>query len=104
MKKDVKYKEIDTFVTNAVYIAKAQGTLREFEDYCGLAPGYFSRRILGTQRALSLQTALLVAEYLGKTIDELLNPNLKRDLESKRLQEKMELIEQQRLSMTEGVE
>ena len=41
MKRDIKTKEIETFVNNAVYLAKMKGTLREFEDYCGLSVGYF---------------------------------------------------------------
>ena len=104
MKTYEKTKEVCEFVNNAVYLAKSQGTLKEFEEYCGLSPGYFSRRKLGTQKAFSLQTAILVSEYLGRTIDELLNPKLRYDLEAKRMQDKMEMIEQQRLSMTEGVE
>ena len=104
MKTDVKTEEVATFIANAVYIAKSQGTLKEFEEYCGLSPGYFSRRKLGTQKAFSLQTALLVSEYLHRPIDELLNPKLRFDLEAKRIQEKTEMLEQQRLSMTEGVE
>ena len=103
MKRDAKTKEIETFVNNAVYLAKMKGTLREFEEYCGLSVGYFSRRVTdGTSRqsAMSFQTVLLVCEYLERPLEDLLNPQLKYDLEAKRMQEKMEEIESARLSLT----
>lgn len=103
MKRDVKTKEIETFVNNAVYLAKMKGTLREFEEYCGLSVGYFSRRVTdGTSRqsAMSFQTVLLVCEYLEKSLEDLLNPKLRYDLEAKRMQQKMEEIESARLSLT----
>ena len=103
MKRDVKTKEIETFVNNAVYLAKMKGTLREFEEYCGLSVGYFSRRVTdGTSRqsAMSFQTVLLVCEYLERPLEDLLNPQLKYDLEAKRMQQKMEEIESARLSLT----
>lgn len=103
MKRDAKTKEIETFVNNAVYLAKMKGTLREFEEYCGLSVGYFSRRVTdGTSRqsAMSFQTVLLVCEYLEKPLEDLLNPQLKYDLEAKRMQQKMEEIESARLSLT----
>lgn len=104
MKKDLKTDEIENFVKNSVYLAKERGTLREFESYCGLSPGYFSRRRKGTQKSFSLQSALLVCDYLGRPLEDLLNPKLRHDLEAKRIQEKMELIEQQRLSLTGGAD
>lgn len=103
MKRDVKANEIETFVNNAVYLAKMKGTLREFEEYCGLSIGYFSRRTtdgMSKQRALSFQTVLLVCEYLNKPLEELLDPKLKYDLEAKRMQQKLEEIESARLSLT----
>lgn len=103
MKRDVKANEIETFVNNAVYLAKMKGTIREFEDYCGLSIGYFSRRVtdgMSKQRALSFQTVLLVCEYLNKPLEELLDPKLKYDLEAKRMQQKLEEIESARLSLT----
>ena len=103
MKRDIKTKEIETFVNNAVYLAKMKGTLREFEDYCGLSVGYFSRRTtdgITKQSAMSFQTVLLVCEYLGRPLEDLLNPKLRYDLEAKRMQEKMEEIESARLSLT----
>lgn len=103
MKRDVKANEIETFVNNAVYLAKMKGTLREFEEYCGLSIGYFSRRTtdgMSKQRALSFQTVLLVCEYLNKPLEELLDPKLKHDLEAKRMQQKLEEIESARLSLT----
>lgn len=103
MKRGVKTKEIETFVNNAVYLAKMKGTLREFEEYCGLSVGYFSRRVTdGTSRqsAMSFQTVLLVCEYLERPLEDLLNPQLKYDLEAKRMQQKMEEIESARLSLT----
>lgn len=106
MKRDIKTKEIETFVNNAVYLAKMKGTLREFEDYCGLSVGYFSRRTtdgVTKQSAMSFQTVLLVCEYLGRPLEDLLNPKLRYDLEAKRMQEKMEEIESARLSLTGDV-
>jgi len=103
MKRDIKTKEIETFVNNAVYLAKMKGTLREFEDYCGLSVGYFSRRTTNgvtKQSAMSFQTVLLVCEYLERPLEDLLNPKLRYDLEAKRMQEKMEEIESARLSLT----
>ncbi len=103
MKRDVKANEIETFVNNAVYLAKMKGTLREFEEYCGLSIGYFSRRTtdgMSKQRALSFQTVLLVCEYLNKPLEELLDPKLRYDLEAKRMQQKLEEIESARLSLT----
>lgn len=103
MKRGAKTKEIETFVNNAVYLAKMKGTLREFEEYCGLSVGYFSRRVTdGTSRqsAMSFQTVLLVCEYLERPLEDLLNPQLKYDLEAKRMQQKMEEIESARLSLT----
>ena len=103
MKRGAKTNEIETFVNNAVYLAKMKGTLREFEEYCGLSVGYFSRRVTdGTSRqsAMSFQTVLLVCEYLERPLEDLLNPQLKYDLEAKRMQQKMEEIEQARLSLT----
>ena len=103
MKRDAKANEIETFVNNAVYLAKMKGTLREFEEYCGLSIGYFSRRTtdgMSKQRALSFQTVLLVCEYLNKPLEELLDPKLKYDLEAKRMQQKLEEIESARLSLT----
>ena len=103
MKRDVKANEIETFVNNAVYLAKMKGTLREFEEYCGLSIGYFSRRTtdgMSKQRALSFQTVLLVCEYLNKPLEELLDPKLKYDLEAKRMQQKLEEIKSARLSLT----
>ena len=103
MKRDAKADSVETFVNNAVYLAKMKGTLREFEDYCGLSVGYFSRRTtdgVTKQRAMSFQTVLLVCEYLGRPLEDLLNPNLRHDLEAKRMQEKMEEIESARLSLT----
>lgn len=103
MKRGAKTKEIETFVNNAVYLAKMKGTLREFEEYCGLSVGYFSRRVTdGTSRqsAMSFQTVLLVCEYLERSLEDLLNPQLKYDLEAKRMQQKMEEIESARLSLT----
>lgn len=103
MKRDIKTKEIETFVNNAVYLAKMKGTLREFEDYCGLSVGYFSRRTtdgVTKQSAMSFQTVLLVCEYLERPLEDLLNPKLRYDLEAKRMQEKMEEIESARLSLT----
>lgn len=103
MKRDAKANEIETFVNNAVYLAKMKGTIREFEDYCGLSIGYFSRRVtdgMSKQRALSFQTVLLVCEYLNKPLEELLDPKLKYDLEAKRMQQKLEEIESARLSLT----
>ena len=103
MKRDIKTKEIETFVNNAVYLAKMKGTLREFEDYCGLSVGYFSRRTtdgITKQSAMSFQTVLLVCEYLERPLEDLLNPKLRYDLEAKRMQQKMEEIEQARLSLT----
>ena len=103
MKRDVKANEIETFVNNAVYLAKMKGTLREFEEYCGLSIGYFSRRVtdgMSKQRALSFQTVLLVCEYLNKPLEELLDPKLKYDLEAKLMQQKLEEIESARLSLT----
>ena len=103
MKRDIKTKEIETFVNNAVYLAKMKGTLREFQDYCGLSVGYFSRRTtdgITKQSAMSFQTVLLVCEYLERPLEDLLNPKLRYDLEAKRMQEKMEEIESARLSLT----
>ena len=103
MKRDAKANEMETFVNNAVYLAKMKGTIREFEDYCGLSIGYFSRRVtdgMSKQRALSFQTVLLVCEYLNKPLEELLDPKLKYDLEAKRMQQKLEEIESARLSLT----
>lgn len=103
MNKELKAAEVETFVNNAVYLAKMKGTMSEFERNCGLSIGYFSRRTangVSQQRSLSLQTALLVCEYLDKSIEELLDPKLRRDLEAKRMQEKLETIEQARLSLT----
>ena len=103
MRRDAKIDEIETFVNNAVYLAKMRGSLKEFEEYCGLSIGYFSRRLSdGTakQRALSFQTVLLVCEYLERPLEDLLNPKLRYDLEAKRMQEKLETIEQARLSLT----
>lgn len=103
MKRDIKTKEIETFVNNAVYLAKMKGTLREFEDYCGLSVGYFSRRTtdgITKQSAMSFQTVLLACEYLERPLEDLLNPKLRYDLEAKRMQEKMEEIESARLSLT----
>jgi len=103
MKRDAKANEIETFVNNAVYLAKMKGTLREFEEYCGLSIGYFSRRTtdgMSKQRALSFQTVLLVCEYLNKPLEELLDPKLRYDLEAKRMQQKLEEIESARLSLT----
>lgn len=103
MKKDVKADEIETFVNNAVYLAKLRGTLREFEEYCGVSVGYFSRRVsdgITRQRALSFQTVLLICEYLEKSLEDLLDPKLRQDLEAKRVQKKMEEIETVRLSLT----
>lgn len=103
MKRDVKTDEVETFVNNAVYLAKMKGTLREFEEYCGLSVGYFSRRLsdgIAKQRALSFQTVLLVCEYLEKPLEDLLNPRLRYDLEAKRMQQKLEEIEQTKLSLT----
>ena len=103
MKRDANANEIETFVNNAVYLAKMKGTIREFEDYCGLSIGYFSRRVtdgMSKQRALSFQTVLLVCEYLNKPLEELLDPKLKYDLEAKRMQQKLEEIESARLSLT----
>lgn len=103
MKRDIKTKEIETFVNNAVYLAKMKGTLREFEDYCGLSVGYFSRRTtdgITKQSAMSFQTVLLVCEYLERPLEDLLNPKLRYDLEAKRMQQKLEEIESARLSLT----
>lgn len=103
MNRTQKTAEVETFVNNAVYLAKMRGSLSEFEKYCGLSIGYFSRRTttgVSQQRAFSLQTALLVCDYLDKSIDDLLNPKLRKDLEAKRMQEKLETIEQARLSLT----
>lgn len=103
MKRDIKTKEIETFVNNAVYLAKMKGTLREFEDYCGLSVGYFSRRTtdgITKQSAMSFQTVLLVCEYLERPLEDLLDPKLRYDLEAKRMQQKLEEIESARLSLT----
>ena len=102
MRQDTRTDEIETFVNNAVYLAKMKGTLREFEEYCGLSIGYFSRRVTGgasKQNALSFQTVLLVCDYLGKSVEDLLDPKLRYDLEAKRMQQKMEEIESARLSL-----
>ena len=106
MKRDIKTKEIETFVNNAVYLAKMKGTLREFEDYCGLSVGYFSRRTtdgITKQSAMSFQTVLLVCEYLERPLEDLLNPKLRYDLEAKRMQQKMEEVGSARLSLTGDV-
>ena len=103
MRRDVKTDEIETFVNNAVYLAKMKGTLREFEEYCGLSIGYFSRRVsdgVSKQSAMSFQTVLLVCEYLERPLEDLLNPKLRYDLEAKRMQQKLEEIESARLSLT----
>ena len=103
MRRDAKTKEIETFVNNAVYLAKMKGTLREFEDYCGVSVGYFSRRVtdgITKQNAMSFQTVLLVCEYLERPLEDLLNPKLRYDLEARRMQQKMEEIESARLSLT----
>lgn len=103
MKRDAKTDEIETFVNNAVYLAKMKGTLREFEEYCGLSIGYFSRRVsdgVSKRSAMSFQTVLLVCEYLERPLEDLLNPKLRYDLEAKRMQQKLEEIESARLSLT----
>jgi len=103
MRQDAKTDEIETFVNNAVYLAKMKGSLKEFEDYCGVSAGYFSRRTsdgITKQRAISFQTVLLVCEYLERPLEDLLNPKLRYDLEAKRMQQKMEEIESARLSLT----
>ena len=102
MRRDLKTAEIMAFVKNAVYLAKEKGTINELENYCGLSPGYFSRRCNGTQSALSLQLALLVCEYLGRSVEELIDPKLKQDLEAKRIQQKLEEVERAKLSLSGG--
>lgn len=89
-----------TFVDNAMYLAKSKGTIRQFENYCGVSVGYFSR-LLGPAKhnALSFHTALLMVKYLETDINTLLNPSLKRNLEAKRLQEAEELLAQKRLDL-----
>lgn len=103
MKQDAKTDAIEAFVNNAVYLAKMKGSLKEFEDYCGVSAGYFSRRTsdgITKQSAMSFQTVLLVCEYLERPLEDLLNPKLKYDSEAKRMQKKMEEIETARLSLT----
>ena len=103
MKTCEKIKEVETFVNNAIYLAKTKGTIGDLENYCGLSPGYFSRRVKDgsmKQSALSFQTVLSVCEYLERPLEDLLNPKLRYDLEAKRVQQQLEVIEQARLSLT----
>lgn len=93
-----KANEIDAFIKNVLYLAKENdNTISQLEKHCGLSIGYFSRR--NKSKTISLGTALVVSDYLGRSLTELLNPKLRHDLEAQRIQEKQNLVAEKRLNV-----
>lgn len=85
--------KIFQFKQNAKYFAKSKGTIGDMERYAGVSPGYLSRE----SKSLNMGVVLKIAEYLGMSVDELLNPKSRFEAEAKRVVRELEDKEQERM-------
>ena len=88
-------------VRNIQYLTKKQGKkIGDLEDYCLVTRGYFSRLGNGSQRRLSLVLAILAAEFLECSIDELMSIDLAKEVELEEIEDKIAKLQKRKDELT----
>lgn len=88
-------------VRNIRWMIKKQGKeLGELEDYCGVSSGYISRCVEGSNRRMSLVLALMAADFLETTLDELLSIDLAKQVEIEDIDARIAELQKRRDELT----
>lgn len=82
------------FIRSVRYLVK--GHTGEFEASCGVCRGYLARAERGNIHTMSVNTALCMATSLGRSIEELSDPDFIRKLKVAEIDANIAKLEEER--------